>query len=295
MSKLPVTVLIPNYNHGKFLRESIDSALHQDDEDIRVFVVDDGSTDDSRTIIDSYGERIDALFLDHCGVYTLRQKALEQIHTPYFINLDADNRLKPDAVRRMKEALDASDDSVVFAYGQREVFSAHATTVSQFPDFSKERLREKNYLDMGALIRTQAAKEVGFDSQFNDGMGDYDFFLSLVQKGYRGVLVDEIVCEYRSHGQSLTGRAFVSGLKLRTWKRLLNKHREFFGEELCRSHWEHVVAKTRHFLQQAPSRNLTREEKFLRRMNLIRLEWYRPDRLLRGMLITFRRNPSTKS
>ena len=277
-----VTILIPNYNHGEFLEESIHSALAQDTSDIEVLVADDGSTDQSREILQSFGDQVTARLFEHQGVYTIRQACLQEIRTPYFLNLDADNRLRPDAVRQLRTALEEADSEVAFAYGQREVFGSREPVRSQFPAFSVERLREKNYLDMGALVRTEAAQQVGFDAQFNDGMGDYDFFLSLVERGYRGVLVDELVCDYRSHGGSLTGRAFVTGLKLRTWKRLLRKHRLFFGEERADEHWRHVVAKTRHFLQRSPGRPLSREEKWLRTWNLLRLEWYRPDRLVHG-------------
>ena len=277
-----VTILIPNYNHGEFLEESIRSALGQNVSDVQVLVADDGSEDRSREILSSFGNQITTRLFEHQGVYTVRQACLEEIRTPYFLNLDADNRLRPDAVERLRTALEEEDSKVAFAYGQREVFGSGESVRSQFPDFSLERLREKNYLDMGALVRTKVAKGVGFDPQFNDGMGDYDFFLSLVERGYRGVLVDEVVCDYRSHGGSLTGRAFVTGLKLRTWSRLLRKHRSFFGEERAKEHWRHVVAKTRHFLQCPPGRPLSREEKFLRTCNLLRLEWYRPDRLFCG-------------
>jgi glycosyltransferase involved in cell wall biosynthesis len=53
-----VTILINNYNYGRFLRDAIDSALNQTYSNTEVIVVDDGSTDSSREIIASYGERI---------------------------------------------------------------------------------------------------------------------------------------------------------------------------------------------------------------------------------------------
>ena len=53
-----VTVLINNYNYGRFLREAIDSALNQTYGNVEVVVVDDGSTDESRDIIDGYAGRI---------------------------------------------------------------------------------------------------------------------------------------------------------------------------------------------------------------------------------------------
>ena len=52
-----VSIIINNYNYGRFLRDAIDSALLQPDADVEVIVVDDGSSDNSRDIILQYGEK----------------------------------------------------------------------------------------------------------------------------------------------------------------------------------------------------------------------------------------------
>ena len=63
-SRIPlcVSIIISNYNYGRFLSAAIDSALAQTYQTVEVIVVDDGSTDNSREVIESYGDRITALF-----------------------------------------------------------------------------------------------------------------------------------------------------------------------------------------------------------------------------------------
>lgn len=60
MSHTPplVSILINNYNYGRFLAEAIDSALNQTYSNIEVIVVDDGSTDDSHSIIANYQQKL---------------------------------------------------------------------------------------------------------------------------------------------------------------------------------------------------------------------------------------------
>ena len=54
MKKPLVSVVIPNYNHGKYLRERIDSVLAQSFQDFEIIILDDKSTDDSLSIINEY-------------------------------------------------------------------------------------------------------------------------------------------------------------------------------------------------------------------------------------------------
>ncbi len=62
-----MTIIICSYNYERFIRETIDSALAQEPQRTRVVVIDDGSTDQSRAIIESYGDRITAVFKENEG------------------------------------------------------------------------------------------------------------------------------------------------------------------------------------------------------------------------------------
>ncbi|MCY7286429.1 MAG: glycosyltransferase, partial [Cyanobacteria bacterium CAN_BIN43] len=62
---LLVSIIINNYNYDRFLVQAIDSALSQTYPHVEVIVVDDGSTDRSREIITSYGDRLMSIFQDN--------------------------------------------------------------------------------------------------------------------------------------------------------------------------------------------------------------------------------------
>ena len=62
-----VSVVINNYNYGRFLNQAIDSALQQSYPCVEVIVVDDGSTDDSRAVIEGYGRRIIPIYKANGG------------------------------------------------------------------------------------------------------------------------------------------------------------------------------------------------------------------------------------
>jgi len=64
---ITVSIIIDNYNYGRFLGEAIDSALAQTYPHVEVIVVDDGSTDNSREVIAKYGDRIIPVLKENGG------------------------------------------------------------------------------------------------------------------------------------------------------------------------------------------------------------------------------------
>ncbi|MCC8396811.1 glycosyltransferase family 2 protein [Paraburkholderia sp. MMS20-SJTR3] len=93
-----VTIAICNYNYERFLADAIDSALAQDYPATEVLVVDDGSTDGSRELIERYGTRISTAFKENGGQVSAYNRAIEEVDSDVVILLDADDILYPDAV-----------------------------------------------------------------------------------------------------------------------------------------------------------------------------------------------------
>jgi hypothetical protein len=101
MSKeLLASIIIDNYNYGRFLREAIDSALSQTYPGVEVVVVDDGSTDDSRKIIAGYGARIISLLQANGGQASAFNRGLELSRGEIVCFLDADDTLSPTAIEQ---------------------------------------------------------------------------------------------------------------------------------------------------------------------------------------------------
>jgi glycosyltransferase involved in cell wall biosynthesis len=104
-----VTVVIVNYNYERFLCEAIDSALAAARVHGRVVVIDDGSTDRSREIIEGYGERIVPVFKENQGQCSVYNLGLALADTEYVLFLDADDVLYPDALEAALGAFDSGD------------------------------------------------------------------------------------------------------------------------------------------------------------------------------------------
>lgn len=92
------SIVISSYNYARYLKETIDSCLDQTYPDVEVIVVDDGSTDNSRELIHSYGDRILAVFKENGGHASALNLGFQKSRGDVVIFLDSDDALMPTAV-----------------------------------------------------------------------------------------------------------------------------------------------------------------------------------------------------
>ena len=227
-----ISVVIPTFNYARFLPQAIESVLNQTAHPFEILVADDGSTDNTLEVVRSYTNKVVYIYFDHCGVYSVRQKMLQQIEGNWFLNLDADNWLDPDFLNQMictvKE--NAKDKTFAFAYPDMELHGDRTGRVTR-PEFTLHRLKNGNFIDMNSVINTVVAKRYGFDSNFNSGQGDYDFFLTLAKSGYRGVRAGKAVLNYRVHEGSISSNVRRKRQQREIMRKIVYKHRGLYTPE----------------------------------------------------------------
>src|ERR1043166_191328 len=101
------SVVINNHNYGRYLRDAIESALAQTHPEVEVIVVDDGSTDDSRDVIASYGDRVQAINKANGGQASALNVGVAAAHGEVLFFLDSDDMLRPDIVRQVVAGFEA--------------------------------------------------------------------------------------------------------------------------------------------------------------------------------------------
>lgn len=104
-----VSIVINNYNYAEYLRAAIDSALNQTYSNCEVIVVDDGSTDDSRLILEEYGARIIKFEKKNGGQASAFNLGIEKARGEYILLLDSDDVLKPNAIKVCVESINLRD------------------------------------------------------------------------------------------------------------------------------------------------------------------------------------------
>jgi glycosyltransferase involved in cell wall biosynthesis len=100
-----VSIIIDNYNYGRFVADAINSALTQTYRNCEVIVVDDGSQDDSREVITGFGDRVKAIFKRNGGQASAFNAALAKCRGDVICFLDADDVFLPSKVERVVEGM----------------------------------------------------------------------------------------------------------------------------------------------------------------------------------------------
>lgn len=119
-----ISIIIPVYNTEKYLPQCLDSIINQDFRNIEVICIDDGSTDSSREILDSYAvkdNRIKVIHQENQGVSTARNNGIEAARGEYIMFADADDWLEPNTFEEIYKRI-SCDNSNVLIFSHYDVF-----------------------------------------------------------------------------------------------------------------------------------------------------------------------------
>ena len=112
---MKVTVYITNHNYGRYIKQAIDSVLEQNFHDYELLIIDDGSTDNSRRIIEKYRDLscVKIIYQTRKGLNTTNNIAIRAANGEYMMRLDADDYLEPNALHVMSNYLDSYPESAM--------------------------------------------------------------------------------------------------------------------------------------------------------------------------------------
>lgn len=120
-----VSVVVNNYNYGRFLRDAVDSALNQTYPHTEVVVVDDGSTDESREIIAGYGDRIVPVLQENGGQGSAFNAGFAASGGEIVLYLDADDYILPETIGRVVAAWEPGVAQVQYRLEKVDGSGAH--------------------------------------------------------------------------------------------------------------------------------------------------------------------------
>lgn len=197
----PVTVLMPNYNNEAFLREAIDSILSQTFRDFVFLIVDDGSTDKSIDIINSYTDpRIRLVIKEkNSGIVDALNKGIDLVETKYFVRMDGDDLSVPNRIQLLYDFMEANPD--VGVCGSHLRLFGDINQVWKM-ELDRERIKSKliytnSVSHAPSIFRTEVLKKNKiYYTNNHPYMEDYDIFFRLKNLTQFAHL-DHVLYDYR--------------------------------------------------------------------------------------------------
>lgn len=203
-----ISVVIPTYNCERYLAQAIDSVLAQTYRDFEVIVVDDGSTDRTDQVLQSYGSQIRALRQSNQGVAAARNQGMMIAQGEWIAFLDADDIFFPDKLAAQIAHAEAHPHlGLVHSGWQRVeengVLIKRVEPWHQVPHLNLETwLRWKPVLPSAMLFRRDwLQKSGGFDPRFPPAE-DTELVLRLAVMGCEADWLRQVTVNYRQHGES---------------------------------------------------------------------------------------------
>jgi glycosyltransferase involved in cell wall biosynthesis len=229
-----VSVVMSVFNAEPYLRQAVESILRQTLRDFEFIIVDDGSTDRSRALLDEYrDERI--IRADHAanrGIPQALNHGLERARGRYVARIDADDVALPERLATQVEYLERHPDIGILgsAFYRLEMATGYVRVVagpSQDADIRWQIMFYNTFCSSSVMFRRELIATIGGYNETMRCAIDYDLWVRMVGS-LRAANLPDALAVYRVHGEGVTGQwgsdqqRYSDAISLRQLRRLLD-------------------------------------------------------------------------
>lgn len=179
-----VSAIIPTHNRAKILPAAIESVLAQTYKNIEIIIIDDGSKDDTKEIIDDYRQRFsNFIYLRHeiaRGACAARNSGIKAASGEFIAGLDDDDEWLPERIEKM---LEKYSDEYAFVYSESFNRQGNKNRIEKRPPFVtfEEMIKGRNLAGTQVLVRKNIIMEAGGFDERLPASQDYDMWLRILE------------------------------------------------------------------------------------------------------------------
>ena len=201
-----VSVVIPTYNYGRFIKETISSVLDQTCPPAEIIVVDDGSTDETEAVVGAFAEAVRYIRQDNAGVCAARNRGVSESNSDLIAFLDADDTWEPSNLEKQVARFESDEALGLVHCGMCEFDSETGDTIRLYMEGGEEGVADNLLLWEGPVIVGPGAVTVtrkafdrvgGFDARMKVGE-DWDFCYRVARLFKIGFIAEPLL-NYRRH------------------------------------------------------------------------------------------------
>ncbi len=203
-----VSVIIPTYNRASLVVEALESVFAQTYKEHEVIVVDDGSTDNTREILEPYLHRIQYTWQENQGISAARNRGILLSHGRYIAFLDSDDRWLPSKLEKQVDYMNTHPKvGLVCCHVWRYEIGKETRRERRphgFPRDFNELLTGPNHIPTSTvLVRRECLETVGMFDETLPPLEDWDLWLRIARRSAIHIL-EEVLSENRKHSQNTT-------------------------------------------------------------------------------------------
>lgn len=210
-----ISVVIPCYNHGKYLEDAVDSVLVQNYQNFEIVVVNDGSIDPHTIrVLQTFDKpKCRILHTDNQGLPAARNNGIRASQGEYICCLDADDKYHPDYFSRAIEVFERDTEMLYGAVPPWVQFFGSSDTLWKTIGHNTEGFEPflqglRNNIQSATMFRRICwEKAGGFDESMTLGYEDWDFWIKMLDLGYQWFCIEEPLIYYRQKEESMVTRA----------------------------------------------------------------------------------------
>lgn len=200
-----VSIIIPTYNAEDYIKEAVDSTLRQIYKNIEVIVVDDGSTDNTRNVLEPYivAGKIRYIYQNNKGLAGARNTGIKNSKGVYIALLDADDLFLPEKIAEQVKVLETNRDFGVcysdilhFTDSEPRRFYHHRY---RYPsgDIFEELLHRQFINPLAVIARREIFEKYGYFDENLRRSEDWDLWLKLARAEVKFYYLDKPLAHYR--------------------------------------------------------------------------------------------------
>jgi glycosyltransferase involved in cell wall biosynthesis len=224
--KPQVSVIIPTYNRGRVIKEAIDSVLAQDYTEFELIVVDDGSTDHTSDVLDSYRNVIKVLSQKNKGVSAARNRGIAEASGKFIAFLDSDDLWLPQKLSTQVEFFNKTPDALICQ--TEEVWIRNGLRVNPKKRHKKPSgMIFKLSLELclvspsAVMIKRSLFDRVGEFDETLPACEDYDLWLRISSR-FPIYLVDTpLIIKRGGHDDQLSSRAGLDKFRIKAIEKII--------------------------------------------------------------------------
>ena len=230
-----VSIVIPCYNQGMYLPETVKSVLASSYRPIEIIIVNDGSTDNSKKIageLQNLHPEVRLINQPNGGVAKARNTGIADAKGTLILPLDGDDLISPNYIEEAIKVLSTRLE-VKVVYCKAVKFNERGQKTWKLKPFSRQQLAKDNMIFVAALFRKVDWENVqGFSEDMKMGREDWEFWIKMLKDGGEVVQLPFVGFYYRLTPGSKRKKTGTTQKKIERIAYLNAKHHEFFEKEL---------------------------------------------------------------